>query len=267
MKKLNLFFIAIFGLITLINAHGYGEYNNNKSELNMKLWNHSSFTVIFDNHGFAKSNQFDLANISPGIHHIQVIKLTPNNHGYGGLKRVLYNGTINIPHNSEVSAIVNKNRKLDIRVRKKVGGHGQIDYGEHSGNGHQNGCGAVNGYSCNCNDFDGFGYANNNPQPFYEAAPFVISEPSFNQLVRVVNNTSFDATKLIVVKQALRDNYFTTEQIAILMSHFSFDSHKLVLAKKAYEKVVDKGNYFMVNEQFTFSSSVENLNNYLSQYV
>jgi hypothetical protein len=85
--------------------------------------------------------------------------------------------------------------------------------------------------------------------------------------VRVVKNTSFDATKLIIVKQSLRDNYFTTEQIAILMSDFSFDSHKLALAKKAYEKVVDKGNYFMVNEQFAFSSSVENLNNYLMQYA
>ena len=223
----------------------------------MKLWNHSSFTVIFDNHGFAKSNQFDLANISPGVHQIQVIKITPNNHGYGGLKRVLYNGTINIPHNSEVSTVVNKNRRLDIKVRKKNVGHGHNDYG------HQDGFVTSNGY--NWDNFEGFEYGNsynNNPHPYYEETPFVISEPSFNNLVRVVNNTSFDATKLVIIKQSLRDNYFTTEQVAILMSHFSFDSHKLVLAKKAYEKVVDKENYFMVNEQFTFSSSVESLNNF-----
>jgi hypothetical protein len=270
MKKLSLIFIAIFGVITFASAYGYNGNNNSTSSLNLTLWNHAAFSVVFDNHTFAKTTQFDLANITPGIHHIQVITLTPNSHGYGGLKRILYNGTIKIPKNSEVKAVVNKHRKLDLRIFKNNNGHYSGGYHNQV---HQSTCGFESGYSCSCiqsNGFNDFGYEGNNGNvfnPYYENTPIVISEASFNQLLRIVGNTSFDATKLVIVKQALRDNYFTTEHIAILMNQFSFDSHKLALAKVAYEKTVDKHNYFMVNEQFTFGSSVENLNNYLLQYA
>lgn len=270
MKKLSLIFIAIFSVITIVSAHGYNGSNNYQSNLNLKLWNHQAFTVVFDNHTFAKSTQFDLANITPGIHHIQVITLTTNKFGNGGLRKVLYNGTIKIPKNAEVKAVVTKNRKLDLRVVKNNNVHSN---GNHYNQGHQASCGFDNGYSCSCNnsnafnDFEYGAYNDNDFNPYFDNTPVVISEPSFAHLLRVVENTSFDATKLIIVKQALRDNYFTTEHVSILMNQFSFDSHKLALAKVAYEKTVDKHNYFMVNEQFAFSISVENLNNYLLQYT
>lgn len=271
MKKLVSIFLAIFGLVAIVCAHGYNGNNNYKSTLNLKLWNHSAFSVVFDNHTFSKSTQFDLANINPGIHHIQVIKLTPNHNGYGGLKRVLYNGTINIPKNALVKAIVDKKKGLEIKVFKNNHGHNNYysnndDYFFDDFNSYPH-----SDHSCN-NNYNGDNYGFNddlgwNNNPYYNPQPMVMPGASFRNLVRIVNNTSFDATKLIIVKQALRDNFFTTEQVAILMDQFSFDSHKLAMAKVAYEKTVDKENYFMLNEQFAFNSSVEELNQYLSNFT
>jgi len=295
MKKLNLFLIAIIGLITLVSAHGYNGHGNNNSDLNLRLWNQSTFRVVFNNQTFARSNRFDLANIKPGIHHIQVVKQTPNKYGHGGLKRVLYNGTIKVPRNSEVRAVITPHRTLKLKVIKKWANHHQNNHGHQSGcgfdkgyacscnefdghgqlnndfDGHQQGCGFNNGYSCSCNEFDDFGYTNGNGfgnpyGPFYGNGPQIMSQPSFDHLHRVIENTTFDDSKLVIAKQAIRDNNFSTEQIGVLMSSFNFDSYRLKLAKLAYDKTVDKENYFMINELLSFISSIRELDHYISKY-
>ena len=44
----------------------------------------------------------------------------------------------------------------------------------------------------------------------------------------------------------------------------SFEDTRLELAKAAYYKTVDTENYFIVNKEFWFSSSVDELSRYLS---
>ena len=46
---------------------------------------------------------------------------------------------------------------------------------------------------------------------------------------------------------------------------FTFENNRLEIAKYAYGKTVDKGNYFVVNDVFTFNSK-EKLNEYIRQY-
>jgi len=236
-------------------SHGYGNHAN--SDFSLKLWNNSSFRVVFNNNTFNKSNQFGLQNIKPGYHNLQVIKLVRNKHGHGFLKKVLYSGNIKIPKNSKVKAIVTRHRNLQISIVKK---------NNHNFHGHQQNCGHQNGYSCGCsvnNDDWNEPYGYNDG---YFNTPQQMSQYEFNQLYTLLDNTSFDNSKLTIAKQAIRSNYFTTNQVSILMSLFSFDSKRVQLAKLAYAKVVDKHNYYMVNEQFTFNSTVEELHEYINKY-
>ena len=47
--------------------------------------------------------------------------------------------------------------------------------------------------------------------------------------------------------------------------HENFDSAKLEFAKLAYRNTIDRENFFMINNKFTFSSSVSELNNFIAR--
>lgn len=86
---------------------------------------------------------------------------------------------------------------------------------------------------------------------------------SFEQLKQSLKKESFDQTKLKTAKQFIAQNYFSTAQVKELVMLFSFDDSKLELAKFAYDYTIDKGNYFLMNDAFSFSSSKESLMDYI----
>jgi len=94
--------------------------------------------------------------------------------------------------------------------------------------------------------------------------PMGMSGSSFNLLLQTINNQWFDDTKLSVAKQAAQNNWFTTAQVARIMQTFSFEDSKLSLAKMAYSRVIDQSNYFVVYDEFWFSSSVDELIAYIN---
>ena len=88
-----------------------------------------------------------------------------------------------------------------------------------------------------------------------------MSNSSFSAAKQTITKQSFDDTKLTTTKQILKTNCLTAAQIKELMLLFSFEATRLDLAKLAHTKCVDKNNYFLLNDAFTFESSVEELNN------
>ena len=74
----------------------------------------------------------------------------------------------------------------------------------------------------------------------------VMGNQQFNQLLRVVKRESFDDAKVNIAKQALAMNHLSVNQITILMDQLTFDNAKLDFSKAAYNKTVDKENYFLV---------------------
>ena len=84
------------------------------------------------------------------------------------------------------------------------------------------------------------------------------------QLKNNLENKSFESSKFQIAKQALSYNYFSSAQVADLMSVFSFESTRLDFAKSAYVKVIDKQNFYLVNDAFSFESSIQDLNQYIA---
>lgn len=78
-----------------------------------------------------------------------------------------------------------------------------------------------------------------------------------------ISSKSFEDTKLSMAKQIASSNCLSSSQVKEIMGLFSFEDSKLTFAKFAYGRVVDKNNYFMVNDAFTFSSSSDELNEFI----
>lgn len=101
-------------------------------------------------------------------------------------------------------------------------------------------------------------------QPPVVCGPMAMDMHNFVALKQTIANASFESTKLNIFKQALAYNYFNTAQVTDLMSLFCFESYKLDVAKLAYPKTIDQQNYYLVNNNFSFSSSVNQLGNYIA---
>lgn len=241
MKKLNLLIIGLVSILA-VNAH---VNHGSMSDFNLKLWDGGSFKIIVDNYQYGHDDYFKLSNIQPGIHHVKVLLNKHNLHGNGGFAKVLYNGSVNIPANSIVSALVTPNKIIKLKITSKL-----IV-------GHYNSSGSYNGYgSSGVNPNINYGYSTNQ----------VMNPNSFNQLISTIGNTNFDSSKITIIKQALSHNYLNTNQVIILINQFSFDSSRLKIAKLAYIRTVDKENYFLVNNSFTFNSSITSLSNYINNF-
>jgi hypothetical protein len=92
-----------------------------------------------------------------------------------------------------------------------------------------------------------------------------MSHAAFQQLKATMLNAPFDNTKLSIAKQAISSNGILSSQVLELMGLLTFESNKLNLAKFAYAHTADRQNYFMVNNGFTFSSSINSLNSYINR--
>lgn len=89
------------------------------------------------------------------------------------------------------------------------------------------------------------------------------TDSEFAQLQRTIENKSFDDGKKAIFQQAIRSKCPTSAQVAVLLEEFSFDDSKLELAKYAYSRVADQSNFYLVNEAFSFDSTIEELNDYI----
>jgi hypothetical protein len=93
--------------------------------------------------------------------------------------------------------------------------------------------------------------------------PFPMSTSEFQEARTSIAGKSFEDTRMTLVKQIGGERCFTVEQVKGLMGLFSFEDNKLDLAKFAYDHTYDIGNYYKVNDVFSFESSTEELNEYI----
>ena len=96
--------------------------------------------------------------------------------------------------------------------------------------------------------------------------PWPMDENQFANAKRSVESKSFDDAKMTVAKQITGSNCLTADQVRRMMLEMSFESAKLEYAKFAYNKTYDIGNYYVLNDAFDFSSSVDELNEHINYH-
>jgi hypothetical protein len=94
--------------------------------------------------------------------------------------------------------------------------------------------------------------------------PWPMSDMDYGSAKQSISTKSFESDKLTIAKQVLGSNCMTCAQIRDIMTMFSFEDSRLDFAKYAYGYVYDPGNYYKLNDAFQFSSSIDELNNYIN---
>ncbi len=204
-----------------------------KSELNMSMFDNREFTMIFDAYIYGKpSNNFRILDIVPGSHSMQVFKVEKYRNYEGIWKEkfeIIFSAMVEIPENANITALIDERNRYEVVSTVPL-------FMVHHRERH-----------------------NWDEIPL----PPCMSEEQFRELKHSINSKPFDDTKLAIAKQAIEANGTSTHQIIELMDLLSFESGKLDLAKHAYRYAIDKNNYYLVNDAFTYSSSIEELNSYI----
>ncbi len=90
-----------------------------------------------------------------------------------------------------------------------------------------------------------------------------MSQANFDKMKQSVEAKPFSDTKMSTAKVATKNNCISVSQIKEICKLFSMDDDKLTYAKFAYDYCVDKGNYYLVSDVFSFSSTTDELNKFI----
>jgi hypothetical protein len=94
---------------------------------------------------------------------------------------------------------------------------------------------------------------------------YPMSPQEFNQAKGSIASKTFEDSKMTIAKQICTRKCLLTSQVKEIMLMFTFENNRLDFAKFAYAYTFDTGNYYLVNDAFTFESSIDDLNAYISR--
>ena len=85
----------------------------------------------------------------------------------------------------------------------------------------------------------------------------------FDRAKKSIEGKSFSEEQMTICKQIIKANCLSVKQVIALIGIFTYEENKLEVAKLAYPKTIDQNNYYQVNDAFTYSTSVDELNKFL----
>jgi hypothetical protein len=230
-------------IIALLFASAHIHASHAGSELHIRMFDNSWFTVAIDRQLFNEPvTRFHMDQLAPGRRHITITKLGRRGHyGMGGERHiVVFSGFVDIPAASEVRAMIDRANRFRINRIEPLFTYEEPGF-------HNTGCHTPEPVICA-------------PAPSYH-----MDDYAFNGLMNTLRGMHFESSKMSVARNAIRSNRFTARQAADIIGVMTFDSSRLELAKMAYLSTVDKENYWVVYDLFTFESSIVELNEYISR--
>ena len=186
----------------------------------------------------APSMLYSVPALPPGNHLVEVYSAAGCHH-FGPHEPqcrqvLLYSGNIYVQPGTRVSAVYEHKRGIRIKQVQTIGAP------------------AVQGYPTW------------QPNYGYAYSPMtVISRPAFEAYLGTIDNQWTDSNRLLVAKQGLQYHFLTTAMVIEVMEEFWTESARLEFAKAAYTRVVDPQYYYLVNEVFWHSSSVQELDRFI----
>ena len=94
--------------------------------------------------------------------------------------------------------------------------------------------------------------------------PHPCAPNDFMEIKRLIENETFEDNKLTIARQATAAELMTVDQIIEIAKLFTFEDNRLEYLKFAYDYCYDRSKYYKVNSALTYSSSVDELNEYIA---
>ena len=248
MKKKILQIVLLVAISLNVKADHY------TSTINICNHDNDLISVMIDGIQYPNAvNEFHLSGITSGRHQVKVFTRENFGYNYSKFAHLAYSGFVNLKPGEEIFAVIDPYNQLRIkRVVTAMPAPVSVIKPIRSYN-----------TSYNTNNFNKGNYHRENCNNQYSYGPNAMDESSYFTLKQCIADKWFDSSKSEVAHMAMRDNYFTTQQIVGIMNLFDFESTKLEFAKMAYSHVLDQQNYWMVNDAFSFSSSISNLQEFI----
>ncbi len=214
------------------------------SDITFRAYDYSLIAVTIDRVSLgAPDDEIVVAGITPGYHLIEISKVMGYSHHYGANMQNVYRGRVFVPEGVSMRTLIDRYNRFVIIDQLAFAPVINQPYQVVSNN--------VVG-TCNTG------------MQYYNATPAYIRPEAFAQLRNIIAAQSFESAKIKIAKQAISANRVSAMQVLELMQLFTFESYKLELAKFAYAYTADQQNYYLVNNGFTFSSSINNLAAYIA---
>jgi len=244
LKKEGLAIAAALLLMSLLTAvAGFAAPRpSNTASVEIRMWDNSEFVILFDNKSFGNRTNIIFNNVAAGRHQVKIYKRVYERQSRQHRMHLVLDEVIMVNARQKLSYIVSRDNQLHLmRTQRPV----RPQHLEHRP-------------------------APVTHQPHYEeiyySGPAVMSAQDFSTLQQMVSNASFEETRMTIIKQAIGGRAVSSQQVLSLMKMMSFESTRLELAKWAYSKTIDRENYFIVNQGFSFSSSTSDLASFMAQH-
>jgi hypothetical protein len=229
------------------------------------------------------ANTLSINSIRPGTHNVRVLRELKRKSGWNlGNKReeTIYNIKVTFREGYHFDILVNRFGKVLIDERRIDPGDDWYTDDEYYDKKNNQNRDRDNTYD-NDDDRDGRDYGNddrddqdnreydddhNNDDTRFDNDSRAMTNNDFAMAKESLRREWFENSRLTAAKQIIDRNYFTSQQVKELVLLFTFENNRLDIAKYAYAKTVDKANYFMLNDAFTFNNNKEALKEYIRQY-
>lgn len=231
-------------LVLLMLLLGLGDVmaQNRECVLKISLSDDSPLTLTINGRRYEKHGRsLTIADLPPGRHRLQVYAYTPYERNSGGRANLVYSGSIRLERGTYNEAIVDGYRSR-LRMTSQPLEDNVVTYDD--------------------NDRDNRDRDRDRRNDRYDRNR--LSAQDVSDLKTRVDDRITDTDKLTLIKSVLNGRSYNSAQVGEMMRWLSFDSSKLDLAKAAYSGAVDKQDYWKLESELSFSSSKDELNEYIS---
>ena len=209
-------------------------------------------------------NTVSVRGIRNGYHNVKVYREVKRNRSiwnFNGIRReeTLYNSRVYLRDGYHFDILINRFGKVLVdeqRMDRNNDWYNDDDYDKNRDK-------DWNDNGNNQDDRDG---RDNRDTRYDNSNGRAMSDFDFSQAKESLRKEWFENTRVNTAKQILDRNYFTSQQVKEICLLFTFENNRLEIAKYAYGRAVDKGNYFVVNDVFTFNGNKEELARYIRDY-
>jgi hypothetical protein len=226
-----------------------------QSILTIKSADNADIRIVLDGKRFEPNdNAIMFRGIEDGYHTLKVFK--QRNSGFfnmsGKRYELVYNTSVNIKRRTHLFITIERNGRISMQENKLKRDWARQDRDWDNGN-------YGKGY-----DFDHEGQWGEYDR--HEGHIRGMNDREFRDVLQSIEKEWLESNKLKSASQIARTNNLTTAQVEQVLLLFSFENNKLELAKQAYANTVDKRNYTMLFDVFSFNSSKLELERYIERY-